>query len=418
MTKNSLFLIGCLLILFGINAYSFQHKAVRLGVDALIESDFKLIKNKRIILLSNFTGRDGNGDLTAQILSKTNKTKLIAIFAPEHGFYSTAAAGKKIADDHLFGVPVYSLYGANRKPTKKQLSRAEAIVVDIQDAGIRSYTYISTLFKVMEAAAEQKIPVIVLDRPNPLGGYVVDGNVLEKGKESFVGIAPIAYIHGCTIGELAEMFNGENWLKDSRGRTIKCNITVVKMKDYNRAMQWEDTGLIWFPTSPNIPTVNSIRGMAMIGLFGELGIVSVGIGTTLPFQYIGIPKADFKKVEKDLDADKTPGIYFNYCKYKPNFGLFSNSECEGLLISFKRDNDIEPFTNGIKLMLAIRKYNPSCFDFTNTKESGKSMFIKASGTDEIYNAFLKKASDEYILKLAQKGLDAYLDLRKKYLIYD
>ena len=233
---------------------------------------------------------------------------MVSILVPEHGFYISVPAGSKVSDDSLFGVPVFSLYGIERSPGRKILSNCDVILIDVQDIGVRSYTYISTVYKVMEAAAKFSIPVIILDRPNPLGGMIVDGNTIDKGRESFVGIVPISYIHGMTIGELAMMINQEGWLPIGKSKMpLKCDLSIIEMKGWSRWMAWEDCGMLWFPTSPHVPTVNAIRGLAVLGIFGELGIINIGIGTTLPFQYIGMPGFKVKKVIEALSRQNITG---------------------------------------------------------------------------------------------------------------
>lgn len=384
---------------------------IKCGIDVLIETDFELIKNKKVALLTNFSGRTRDGEMSAEIMAKSDVFKLVTIFTPEHGFYSTIPAGTEVKDDKLFGVKAVSLYGANRKPTKAMIKGLDAVVIDIQDIGIRSYTYISTVYNVMEACAESNIKVIICDRPNPIGGHIVDGNVIDKGKESFIGIAPIAYIHGCTVGELAEMFKGERWIKQAD----KLNLTVIKMQNWNRNMRWEDTGLIWFPTSPNIPTVNAVRGAAMIGTWGELSAFNIGIGTTLPFQYIGLPDCKISEMNDVLESVDKSGFTLSHTLYKPSTAKYTQS---GYLISFVNSPDFRPYTAGIKLGLAFREVHPEIFDSNKVAANSKSMYIKAVGSEELFNAIFKKATDEYILKLAEKGLDNFIDLRNKYLLYD
>ena len=211
-----------------LNAY--QERRIKLGIDVLIENNFSQLKGKRVGLLTNQSGRTGNGELTIEAFSNTDVCKLVCLYTPEHGFYTTIPAGESVKDDSIMGYPIYSLYGQSKKPLKSHIAEIDVIVVDIQDVGIRSYTYISTLFKLLETAIEHNKEVLILDRPNPIGGLIVDGNILVKGKESFIGIAPISYVHGCTIAELAKMFVGENWLKNSKKNTYKkFSLNIVKI---------------------------------------------------------------------------------------------------------------------------------------------------------------------------------------------
>lgn len=406
-------------ISFRLVAEDASAQPVKLGIDVLIDSNFEQISGKRIAILTNNTGRSQSGELTAEILLKSKKCTVVSFLTPEHGFWTTIPAGESVKSHELFGLPAYSLYGDNRRPTRSQLADIDAVVVDFQDIGIRSYTYISTMLKVMSACAEYGISVIVLDRPNPLGGEIVDGNTVEPGMESFIGIAPISYIHGCTIGELAMMFNEEEWLeKGSDGIVRRCSLSVVSMQGWHRKMAWEDTHLMWFPTSPNIPTVDAARGAAMLGLFGELGTVAIGIGTTLPFQYLGNPDFDEEAVLHTLLEESHPGLYLSPARFRPTLGKNSAKDCSGLLIRFTEDRyNFAPFTEGVKLLLAARRHYPAIFAKAQISEKAEQMFSKAAGTKELINALKKKATDAYILKIANKGLAEFKVLRNKYLLY-
>ncbi|MFC2131916.1 exo-beta-N-acetylmuramidase NamZ domain-containing protein [Bacteroidota bacterium] len=400
-----------------LNLYSQIKPLTKPGIDNLVESDFEILKGKNIVLLTNHAGRTSSGELTVEAFLNTDVCRIIAVMAPEHGFYTTVPAGKHVKDDNIFGLPVYSLYGKNRKPVFSQLEECNAVVIDIQEIGVRSYTYISTVFRTMQSCAEYNLPVYILDRPNPLGGLIVDGNIVDKGKESFVGIIPVSYIHGCTIGELARMINGEGWLSKDKDVNDKCDLTVIKMKNWERRMQWEDTGLNWYPTSPHVPTVNAVRGIAMQGIFGELGIISIGIGTTLPFQYIGSPDLDIKAVEKELGTLSMHGVTLNPVKYQPFYGMYSGKQCKGFLFTFPIDNLFAPYSTGIRLYAALNKIYPSMFKTKSIPGKAQLMFSKVTGTDDILDAFINKKSTEEILLIARKGLDDFMLIREKYLLY-
>lgn len=392
---------------------------LKLGIDVIVESSFNQIKGKKVALLTNNAGRDSKGRLTAELFSKSREFQLVSIFTPEHGFYCDIPAGKYVDSDTLFDIPVYSLYGANRKPLKYQLDDCDVVVVDLQDIGIRSYTYISTMFKMMEACAENNIPIIILDRPNPLGGLIVDGNTVEKGKESFVGIIPISYIHGCTIGELALMINGEGWLGEfESGMQKKCELTVIKMKKWQRWMSWEDTGLRWFPTSPNIPTTDAIKGAAITGIFGELGIANLAIGTKIPFQFIGFRGFKIDEVLKRLKKYRFNGIKFIPANYSEIVSRNGSSEINGLKLEFTLDNHFTPYTYGFRIFLQIRKSHPERFQAENIKQNAKTMFIKVTGTESLFDMlFISKQKDSKIMREASSGIRDFTKTRKKYLIY-
>jgi uncharacterized protein YbbC (DUF1343 family) len=403
----------CLLI--SSNALSAQ---VKLGVDILIEEDFETLKGKRIALLTNNAGKTSHGQLTAEVFQKTNACDLVSILTPEHGFYAIAPAGKKVKDTSLFGVPVYSLYGANRRPTKEQLENCDAVVVDIQDIGIRSYTYFSTVYKTMDACAEYGKEIFILDRPNPLGGNIVDGGVTEENRISFLGQVPVSYIHGCTIGELAVMANSEGWLpKGANGKPARCSLKVIKMQGWKRNMQWEDTGIEWTPTSPNIPTPDAIRGAAMLGIIGELGVISIGIGSDKPFQYIGMPSFDFIAARKKLGTLSYPGVTLVPSVFTPDKGMFAGKKVNCFRLIFEKDSLFKPYTTGVKIFLGIRKLYPNLLSKKGVSKDKQSLFEKATGTVDLYKALIKRKSDKSTLKIASRSIESYMRIREKHLIY-
>jgi uncharacterized protein YbbC (DUF1343 family) len=413
-------LIPILVLIFITVSYSQPQNVIQVktGMDVLIENNFDSLARKKISLLTNFTGRTNKGTLSAEVFLKTKICTLVKIFTPEHGFYTTVPAGENVSDDNFEGIPILSLYGNSRKPSKEQLKQCDAIVVDLQDIGIRPYTYISSVYNLMDACSDAGIPIYILDRPNPLGGMVVDGNVVEKDKESFIGIAPLPYVHGCTIGELAEMFNGEGWLpNDKNGIPKKCDLHIIKMQNWKRVMWWEDTGLEWYPTSPHIPTVDAARGAAMLGAWGELSLFSIGIGTTLPFQYAGSPNFNTDAILKQLNGSMS-GVQLLPTKYNPSYGMYNGKNCNGFLLKFTPDNLFQPYTNGIRLVLAIRSLYPSLFNKKNFSAQSRAMFTKATGTDEIFDLLMDGKSDFEILDAAKKGLDNFLKIRAKYLLYE
>lgn len=391
-------------------------KKVKLGIDVLIETNFDLVINKKILLFTNYTGRNSEGKLTVEILKEQLKENLLGLLTPEHGFYSAIPAGQTVPNDSLFGLPVYSLYNNNRKPSKEILENCQAIVIDIQDIGIRSYTYISTLFKIMESGLENNIEIIILDRPNPLGGLIVDGNIVEKGYESFVGIAPIPYIHGCTIAELAYIANEEGWISKTKNK--KVNLKIVKMKNWFRWMVWEDTQLLWYPTSPNITTVDAIRGSATIGVFGELGIFSIGIGTAIPFQYIGSPNFSPQKILDYLNLENIKGLRLIPTQYYPMYGMYKDKICKGFLMKFEPDNKFLPYTSGFHIVLAIKKAYPDLFNNRKISENAKRMFIKVTGNELIYKLLFEESNDDKLIEVLSKGVNDFIIKRGKYLIYD
>lgn len=392
-------------------------QTVKTGIDVLIESNFSDIRGKKVLLLTNSSGRNANGISTLDIFSKYLRNDFIGVLAPEHGYFTAVPAGQAISDESIDGIKIYSVYGTMKEPSRSVLNQADAIVVDIQDIGVRSYTYISTLHRTLKAAANIGKEVIVLDRPNPIGGMIVDGNVLEAGMESFVGVVRIPYIHGLTIGELALMMNEELWLGINESeKNLKCNLKVIKMSGWERWMAWEDTELMWFPTSPHVPTVDAVRGLACIGIFGEIGLMSIGIGSTSPFQYIGSPNFNSKAVLEFLSTQNLPGIHLSQARFQPFYGMYSGKNVESILFRFPLSNEFLPYTTGIKIILAIREIHPELFT-PDSKRSGIDMFQKVTGTKDLYNALFNNLPVDVVLKISSKGLNEFLILRNKYLLY-
>jgi len=269
------------------------------ALDGLYAKNFSELRGKRIGFICNQTSRTATSDFGPDVLLKSKGINVVAFFSPEHGFAGVRKAGVTSDSTEMYnGIPVYSLYGDTRKPTKKMLAGITTLVFDIQDIGVRPYTYLSTMILAMEAAAENNIEFIVLDRPNPLGGERIEGGILDTSLKSFVGIIPIPYIHGMTLGELAQMARGERWFKGAE----KLRLKVIKLESWKRAMTWDRTGLKWTPPSPNIPTYESAVGCAMFGALGELGLISVGIGSDEPFLRLGSRLAKAERMKMILQS--------------------------------------------------------------------------------------------------------------------
>ncbi len=288
--------------------FSLQPSAfsLSLGIDVLREQGFAAVAGKRIGLVTNQTGTDAGGRLDRVILKNAPGVKLVALFAPEHGINGTALAGRKFGDtrDGATGLHVFSLYGATRKPTPDMLRGLDALVFDLQDVGCRSYTYLSTMARCMEACGEANLEFIVLDRPNPLGGQRVEGPGIETQWISFVGQFPVPYVHGMTAGELAKMINANHWM------AAQCKLTVVPMRGWSRGMTWRDTGLRWIRSSPNIPRGDSPLYYVATGIVGNLGGLDLGIGTDVPFQRLGASYLDADAFTARLRALGLPGVRF------------------------------------------------------------------------------------------------------------
>jgi uncharacterized protein YbbC (DUF1343 family) len=392
---------------------------LKLGIDILRESKFEMLRGLRVGLLTNYTGRTTSQVSTAEAFTQQSICKLTTIFTPEHGFYTTVPAGEAVENDTLFGVPAYSLYGKNRRPTWPMLKNIDVMVIDIQDIGIRSYTYISSMLTTMDACAETGKKVIILDRPNPLGGLLVDGNCADTAMLSFVSFLPIPYLHGLTIGEIAVMANERGWLpKDKQGIPRKAKLEVAKMVNWKRAMTWESTNLAWLPTSPNIPTPNAIRGAAMTGVLGELSLVSIGIGTALPFQYIGLPQFTTLDCTTLSDAlQDSSGITGITTKFRASSGKYAGKDCTGLLLTFDTHATSKLFSAGIELLLSLRSIHPELFTGTSAEAGNALMFRKVTGSKEIHSLLFGQGTDVAVRAAASKGLEEYLREREKFLLY-
>ncbi len=387
------------------------------GIDVLLKYHTTMLKGKRLGLLSNNSGRNADGKLTADILATHPELNLSVIFAPEHGFYTSVAAGKDVSNEKLFNTPVISLYGRLKKPTKEILDKCDILLVDLQDVGVRSYTYISTLYYVMQACAEHSKQLIVLDRPNPLNGENVDGNIVEEAFSSFVSIVPVPYIHGLTIGEIAYMINNEGWLgKKADGSPLFCDMSVIKMENWKRSYYWEDTDLHWFPTSPYVPTLDAAKGLAYLGVLGELGVVSIGIGTNRPFGYLGDPYLNCVGLVDELPTNSI--IRAEPVEYSPIYGMYSgiSKPCLGYIIFFESDGEFKPYTACMDIIFKLRRKNPNLFKYSEIK--GKiPMFKKVTGTAKIMAGILDNPSFDY-KSFIEKDVQEFKEKRKKYLLYD
>lgn len=384
------------------------------GVDVLVESDFAAIRGKRVGLVLNHTAvRRDVRHMTLDAFLATDDCKLTAIFAPEHGIDGGVLAGESVDAETRDGLPIYSLYGSTKKPTKEMLKDVDVMVYDIQDVGVRSYTYISTLLNVMAGCAEAGKPLVVLDRPNPIGGDVVDGNVLDPKFESFVGPAPIPYVHGLTVGELATMANGEGWLPGGR----KCDLHVVRMLGWRRAMTWRETGLLWIPTSPHVPKPESAFAIAATGAIGELSIINIGVGYTTPFELIGAPWIDGREFAERMNAADVPGIYFRPTKYKPFYAMSSGSMCGGVQV-LRVGERCAPFTATITLLANLRDMYPEKDLLSKVRDDRWKMFDKVCGTDQIRRKLLAGATADDIIAWWTPDLKRYITRREQYLLYE
>jgi len=387
--KRILIIIACIVASINVSA------TVKTGLEVLVESDFAVLKGKKVGLVTNPTGVDRNLNSTVDILYNAKGVELVALFGPEHGVRGDIQAGGYVAQstDAKTGLPIHSLYGSTRKPTAKMLQGLDAVVYDIQDNGCRSYTFISTLGLVMQACADLGIEVIVLDRPNPLGGRKVEGSFVEDGYFSFVSMYEIPYIYGLTVGELATMLNEEGMVRGQNGRETarKCRLTVVPMEGWERDMTFNDTGLPWVPTSPNIPHPQTAFCYPASGIIGELsGYLNIGIGYTLPFEcFAATWITDADKFAAALNALGLDGVKFRPTYYKPTSGSSAGKNIGGVQIFFTDYSSARLTEIQFYVMQEVARMFPSRKPLSDTDASKYSMFDKVLGSNHIREAFRK-----------------------------
>ncbi len=394
--------------------------AVKTGVEVLRDRGFAGLEGRRVGLVTNPSGVDRYLKSTIDILFEAPQVNLVALYGPEHGVRGDVYAGGKVSDtkDETTGLPVFSLYGATRKPTPEMLEGIDVMVYDIQDVGARSYTFISTLGLVMEACAAKGIEVMVLDRPNPLGGNKIEGCYVERPFNSFVSQYRIPYVYGLTVGELAVMINEEGLNRGQKGdqEPVKCKLTVVPMEGWTRDMLYEDTGLPWVLPSPNIPFKESPMYYASSGICGELyGFMNIGIGYTLPFQLFGALWLDPDKLKERLESYDLPGISFRTIWYKPYFGSLAGKLVKGLQFFFTDYEKARLTDTQFYVMQAVAELYPDkkAFEVAN----GIGLFDKVCGTDYVRKEFVKRYKVADIIEYWRKDEDTFRELSRQYHLY-
>ena len=391
--------------------------AVTTGAASLAAAKFAGLDGRRVGLITNHTGRVGDEHL-ADLLSRQSKVRLTAILAPEHGFRGMVEAGEKVgsARDPKTGVPVHSLYGATRKPTASMLRDVDCLVFDIQDVGVRFYTYISTMGLAMQAAASARMPFFVFDRPNPLGGEDVSGFMMEPAFKSFVGQYPMPIVHGMTVGELARMIKGERWLSGLESLDLQ----VVPMQGWHRTMRWPQTGLPWIATSPNIPSFESALAYPGIGIVGET-LVNEGRGTPIPFSQFGAPWIDANAMAGKLNALRLPGVRFEATQYVPKSipNVAAHPRFEGQRINAVRlaITDVatyKPLEVGIHALVLLRDAARAA----GTPLLDKfDMFQKIAGTRRLHQMLEQGASGTQIIAAWADEVARFRKQRTQYLLY-
>ena len=393
---------------------------VKPGVEVLRDGGFKELQGKRVGLVTNPSGVDRHLRSTVDILFNAPGVNLVALYGPEHGVRGDVYAGGHVTDtkDEATGLPVYSLYGPTRKPTPQMLEGIDVMVYDIQDVGARSYTFISTLGLVMEACAAKGIEVVVLDRPNPLGGNKIEGCYVEQPFNSFVSQYRIPYVYGLTVGELAIMINEEGLNRGQKGdqTPVRCKLTVVPMEGWERDMLYEDTGLPWVLPSPNIPFKETPLYYAAAGICGELyGFMDIGVGYTLPFQTFGATWLDPEKLKARLESYGLPGVSFRTIWYKPIAGSRKGELVKGLQFFFTDYDKARVTETQFYVMQAVAELYPDKKAFEII--SGYGLFDKVCGTDYVRKEFSKRYKVADIVDYWRKDEASFRELSRQYHIY-
>lgn len=390
--------------------------AVTVGADVLFDGHhlLQLLSNRRVGIITNHTAVNRDMQQTLELLlanAKKYRYSVKAIFSPEHGLFGAAYASEGIAHQlHGEGIPLFSLQGETDRPTEQMLKGIDLLIFDIQDLGTRSYTYCTTLFFAMEEAAKRGIEVVVLDRPNPINGETIDGPLLEEGCRSKLGYINVPYCHGMTIGELALYFNAEY--------KVGCKVHVVPMRGWKREMTFQDTGLAWIPTSPQIPEASTAFFYPTTGMIGELSLLNIGIGYTLPFKVVGAPWIDAALFAHRLNAQQFPGVHFEPFHYRPFYGKFAREECHGVLIVITDPKIFKPVTTQYLIIGIIKSLYPEKVQKSlETAQAKRELFNKVNGTKQIYEIISKQSYIVWTLRaFQQRERDLFREKRRQYLI--
>jgi uncharacterized protein YbbC (DUF1343 family) len=396
--------------------------SVHPGAEVLLDKHLDLIRGKRIGLITNHTAILPDGRHILDVLRSTPGVSITALFSPEHGLAGTEPDGTKVGHDQgaPSGLRVFSLFGETTKPTPEMLEGIDVLVFDIQDIGVRYYTYTSTLFLSLEAAAENGIPYLVLDRPNPIGGLRVEGPILESAQKSFVGLLPLPIIHGMTVGELARLANGEGWLKDG----VKADLRVIPAEGWTRDLWFDQTGLPWIKPSPSMMTIRT-AAVYPATCFLEGTNVSEGRGTKIPFESIGAPFIDGAKLAADMNGAGLPGVVFRPAKFTPEDIAMVTSDpkyegiaCEGVFLDVTDRKAFKPVETGVHLLAALKRLYPKEFRWRSPSRSTGAYYLDLlAGTPRIREGLDAGIRPEAIVASAEAGLNRFFSLREKYLLY-
>lgn len=387
-------------LLYGFRPPRLRNGRVETGIDVLEGEYFKPLQGLRVGLITNPTGRDQNGRRTIDVLDHAPGVKLTAIFTPEHGLYGNAEGRVASGRDPATGLPVYSLYGATRRPTPQMMAGLDALVFDIQDVGVRYYTFITTMEYALQAAAQYHIPIFVLDRPDPINGAVVEGPMLDPNLISFVGCFPMPVRDGMTMGELAEMFNHENH--------VGAELHVIKTKGWHRSDWFDETGLTWVNPSPNLRNLTEEILYPGIGMI-EGSNISVGRGTDTPFEVVGAPWIDAQKLAAYLNARRIQGVRFIPVDFTPLAAKFKGQVCHGVNLQVLDRWALNSPELGVEVASALQHLFPGDFK--------PDLALRLIGSAQVLNA-VKSGEDPRAIALEwQTELHPFLVMRRKYLLY-
>lgn len=406
--KRLLFICCALWLAFG----SASAQKVKTGIEVLKKQNFKILEGLRVGLVSNPTGVDNDLRSDVDILHAAKNVKLVALFGPEHGVRGNVHAGDAVANDSdpATGLPVYSLYGKYRTPSDEMLKNIDVLVYDIQDIGCRSFTYISTLANIMKAAARNHIKVVVLDRPNPLGGKKVEGCITEDDCISFVSQFKVPYVYGLTPGELARLLNDEGLLGE------KCDLEVVKMKGWKRSMTYGDTGLKWVLSSPHIPEASSAPFYTVSGIVGELDSINIGVGYTIPFQTFAAPWIKATELADRMNALRLPGYTFRPIYYSPFYSKYKGRQLQGVQVHFTNYRKARLCDVQFYILQELYKLYPN-HDILKQAGQRAGMFDKVCGSKKIRELFLRRHRWKDAKAYWDKDADKFKKLSRQYYLY-
>lgn len=396
--------VSTFLILFMLAgaAGSESSNRVKTGLDVLVEQNLAPLEGKRVGVITNHSGITHDRQHLIDVLAASPKVKLTAIFTPEHGLSGTSSGAIASGKHEPSGAAIHSLYQRDlRRPALEMLEDVDVLVYDIQDAGVRFYTYITTLGYTLETAAKANIPYYVLDRPNPINGVDVGGPLLDEKHISFVGYMRMPIRHGMTVGELAQMYNGE--------KKLGADLRVVQMQGWKRTMWFDETGLEWVNPSPNLRNLMQVilyPGSCLL----ESRQVSVGRGTDTPFQMLGAPWFRAREMAEYLNGQNLPGVRFLARRFRPNTSVYKDQDCEGLDILLVNREAFDPVLMGLELLSATLRFHPRKFEVESV--------IRLLGNDEAARRLKAGESGRVVAESVKDDVGEFLRMRRKYLLYE